>query len=81
MPEILNHLTVGGVIIMDDIFQGGDVARPVLEVRRGQRTIYKGLQRLFDATLTHPDLTTSLVPLGDGLLMIRKNTVNSQSKF
>lgn len=76
LPEILNHLTVGGVIIMDDIFQGGDVARPILEVRRGQRTIYKGLQRLFDATLTHPDLTTSLVPLGDGLLMIRKNTEN-----
>ncbi|MFZ2191479.1 MAG: methyltransferase, partial [Lactococcus raffinolactis] len=26
----------------------------------------------FDATLTHPDLTATLVPLGDGLLMIRK---------
>ncbi|HES0499536.1 TPA: methyltransferase, partial [Streptococcus pyogenes] len=30
-------------------------------------------QSLFDATLTHPNLTTSLVPLSDGLLMIRKN--------
>ena len=44
-----------------------------MEVRRGQRTIYRGLQRLFDATLDHPSLTTSLIPLGDGILMIRKN--------
>ena len=76
LPIALDLLSENGVILMDDIFQGGDVARPILEVRRGQRTIYKGLQRLFDATLTHPDLTTSLVPLGDGLLMIRKNTEN-----
>lgn len=73
LPEILKRLTVGGVIILDDIFQGGDIAKPIEEVRRGQRTIYRGLQALFDATLNHPGLTASLVPLSDGLLMIRKN--------
>ncbi|MBM7643035.1 O-methyltransferase [Streptococcus loxodontisalivarius] len=76
LPEVLKRLKVGGVIIMDDVFQGGDIARPIEEVRRGQRTIYRGLQRLFDATLNHPDLTASLVPLSDGLLMIRKNKDN-----
>ena len=73
LPEVLKRLSVGGVVILDDIFQGGDIAKPIEEVRRGQRTIYRGLQRLFDATLNHPDLTATLVPLGDGLLMIRKN--------
>ena len=73
LPEVLNRLEVGGVVILDDIFQGGDVARDIMEVRRGQRTIYRGLQRLFDATLDHPGLTASLIPLGDGILMIRKN--------
>ncbi|VED66911.1 MULTISPECIES: O-methyltransferase [Streptococcus] len=73
LPEVLKRLEVGGVVILDDIFQGGDVARDIMEVRRGQRTIYRGLQRLFDATLDHPSLTTSLIPLGDGILMIRKN--------
>ena len=73
LPEVLKRLEVGGVVILDDIFQGGDVARDIMEVRRGQRTIYRGLQRLFDATLDHPGLTTSLIPLGDGILMIRKN--------
>ena len=73
LPEVLKRLEVGGVVILDDIFQGGDVARDIMEVRRGQRTIYRGLQRLFDATLDHPSLTASLIPLGDGSLMIRKN--------
>lgn len=73
LPEVLKRLEVGGVVILDDIFQGGDVARDIMEVRRGQRTIYRGLQRLFDATLDHPSLTASLIPLGDGILMIRKN--------
>ena len=73
LPEVLKRLEVGGVVVLDDIFQGGDVARDIMEVRRGQRTIYRGLQRLFDATLDHPSLTTSLIPLGDGILMIRKN--------
>lgn len=73
LPEVLKRLEVGGVVILDDIFQGGDVARDIMDVRRGQRTIYRGLQRLFDATLDHPSLTASLIPLGDGILMIRKN--------
>lgn len=73
LPEVLKRLKVGGVIVLDDIFQGGDIAKPIEEVRRGQRTIYRGLQRLFDATLKHPDLTASLIPLSDGLLIIRKN--------
>ena len=73
LPEILKHLEVGGVVVLDDIFQGGDIARDIMEVRRGQRTIYRGLQRLFDATLDNTGLTASLVPLGDGILMLRKN--------
>ena len=73
LPEILKHLEVGGVVVLDDIFQGGDVAKDIMDVRRGQRTIYRGLQRLFEATLDNPSLTASLVPLGDGILMLRKN--------
>ena len=50
-----------------------EVLKPIEEVRRGQRTIYRGLQRLFDATLDNPNLTASLLPLSDGLLMLCKN--------
>ena len=73
LPEILKHLEVGGVVVLDDVFQGGDIAKDIMEVRRWQRTIYRGLQRLFEATLDNPGLTASLIPLGDGILMLRKN--------
>ena len=33
LPEILKHLEVGGVVVLDDIFQGGDVAKDIMEVR------------------------------------------------
>lgn len=74
LPEILKYLEVGGLIVFDDIFQGGDIAKPIEEVRRGQRTIYRGLHKLFEATLDNPSLSASLIPLSDGLLMVRKNS-------
>lgn len=76
LPEILNRLNKGGIIIFDDVFQGGDVAKPIEEVRRGQRTIYRGLNRLFDQTLKNPGLTASFIPMSDGLLLLRKNDEN-----
>ncbi|MDQ0222150.1 O-methyltransferase [Streptococcus moroccensis] len=76
LPEILKRTKTGGLILIDDVFQGGDVALPFEAIKRGQRAIYKGLQALFDATLNHPDLTVSVVPLGDGLLIIRKKSEN-----
>ncbi|CIW17552.1 O-methyltransferase [Streptococcus pneumoniae] len=66
------------MVVLDDIFQGGDVAKDIMEVRRGQRTIYRGLQKLFYATLDNPELTATLVPLGDGILMLRKNVADVQ---
>ena len=32
LPEVLKRLEVGGVVILDDIFQGGDVARDIMDV-------------------------------------------------
>ena len=72
LPQVLKRLNPGSLVLIDDVFQGGDVAKPFEEIKRGQRAIYRGLHSLFDATLDNPDLTASLLPLGDGLLMIRK---------
>lgn len=76
LPEVLKKVKVGGLIVIDDVFQGGDVVKDISEIRRGQRTIYRGLQKLFDATLDNPHLTTSLLSISDGLLMLRKNVEN-----
>ena len=74
LPQVLKSLNPGGLVLIDDVFQGGDVAKPFEEIKRGQRAIYRGLHNLFDETLDNPDLTASLLPLGDGLLMIRKRS-------
>lgn len=73
LPNILARLSVGGIIVIDDVFQGGDVAKPIEEVKRNQRGIYRGLHKLFAATLDTQGLTATLVPLGDGILLIRKD--------
>ena len=73
LPEVLKKVKVGGLIVIDDIFQGGDVAKDISEIHRGQRAIYRGLHKLFDATLDNPDLTASLISMSDGLLLLRKN--------
>ncbi|WP_172355172.1 O-methyltransferase [Lactococcus insecticola] len=72
LPEILKNLAVGGIIVIDDVFQGGDVTKDIADIKRNQRGIYRGLHKLFDATLDNPGLNATLVPLGDGILMIRK---------
>ncbi|MGX7059466.1 O-methyltransferase [Vagococcus humatus] len=72
LPICLEHLRVGGVIMIDDVFQGGTVFEPIESIHRSQRAIHRKLNELFDKTLNHPDLTASLLPLGDGVLLLTK---------
>ena len=72
LPECLRLLKKGGVLMVDDVFQGGTVLDPIEEVPRNRRTIHRKLKRFLDVINTHPDLTTSLVPLGDGIALITK---------
>lgn len=73
LPECLRLLKVGGVLMIDDVLQGGTILEPIEDIDRSQRAIHRKLNELFDVVLTHPDLTSSLVPLGDGVLLITKN--------
>ncbi|MGX7195636.1 O-methyltransferase [Enterococcus olivae] len=72
LPECLRLLRKGGVLMVDDVFQGGTVLDPIEDVPRNRRTIHRKLKRFLDVINTHPDLTTSLVPLGDGVALITK---------
>lgn len=72
LPECLRLLKKGGVLMVDDVFQGGTVLDPIEEVPRNRRTIHRKLKRFLDVINSHPDLTTSLVPLGDGIALITK---------
>ena len=72
LPECLRLLKKGGVLMVDDVFQGGTVLDPIEEIPRNRRTIHRKLKRFLDVINNHPDLTTSLVPLGDGIALITK---------
>lgn len=73
LPRCLQLLRVGGVIMIDDVFQAGTIMDAFEDIPRSQRSIYRHLNELMDAVLTHQSLTSSLVPLGDGVLLITKD--------
>lgn len=73
LPDCLRLLRIDGVIMIDDVFQAGTVMSDIKDIPRNQRTIYRKLNELYDKVLDHPDLTVTILPLGDGLLMISKN--------
>ena len=67
LPHCLRLLPVGGLLIVDDVLQGGDIAKTRFSVPRRQRTIHKRL-RNFLWDISHNDaLESSIVPIGDGL--------------
>ncbi|BCA85267.1 O-methyltransferase [Enterococcus saigonensis] len=72
LPECLRLLKVGGVLMVDDVFQGGTILDPIEEIPRKNRSIHRKLNQFLDVVMTHPDLTSTLVPLGDGILLITK---------
>lgn len=73
LADCLRCLRVGGVIMIDDVFQAGTIMDSLESRPRSQRSIHRHLNELMDDVLTHPNLTSSLVPLGDGVLLISKD--------
>lgn len=71
-PECMRLLRVGGVLLIDDIFQGGTILENVMDRPKRVRKIHRKLNELHDTVLNDPVHRSCLVPLGDGILMVRK---------
>ena len=67
-------LRQGGVLIIDDVFQGGTVLDDEAEIPKRVRKIHRKLNELFDTILNDKSNRSTLVPLGDGLLIVRKKS-------
>ena len=69
LPHLIRLMPVGGLLVVDDVLQGGDIAKTRFSVPRRQRTIHKRL-RNFLWEVSHTDiLESSIVPIGDGLVV------------
>ncbi|MES1058426.1 O-methyltransferase [Enterococcus faecium] len=74
LPECLRLLRKGGVLMVDDIFQGGTILLPDEEIPRGKRAIHRKLNEFLRVVMDHPDLTSTILPLGDGMILMTKES-------
>lgn len=71
-PYCMDVLEKGGVLAVDDVLQGGTILHPTEDIPKRVRKIHKKLNAFLDVVLDHPALTSTILPLGDGLLLITK---------
>ena len=72
LPELLRLMPIGGILVADDVLQGGNIAKSRFSLPRRQRTIHKRM-RTFLWDISHLDcLESSIIPIGDGIVMCTK---------
>lgn len=66
LDDCLRCLKPGGLLISDNVLFKGMIASDDLVIRR-KITIVKRMRKYLEAISDHPQLVTSILPLGDGL--------------
>ena len=66
LPEALRLLSLGGVLVSDNVLQDRDVIESRFVVERRNRTIYKRMREYLYELKHNEKLTTAILPLGDG---------------
>lgn len=69
MPEILRLLSVGGLLISDNVLQDGDIIESRFAVTRRNRTIHSRMRDYLFELKHHPKLETCILPVGDGITL------------
>lgn len=67
LPEVLRLLEEGGVLVSDNVLQGGDVFESRFAVERRDRTIHARMREYLYEIKHNDALVTSILPLGDGV--------------
>ncbi|MDT2595523.1 O-methyltransferase [Enterococcus dongliensis] len=73
LPECLRLLADDGILMVDDIFQAGTILQPIEEIPRKNRAIHRKLNEFLAEITKSPELSSTLLPLGDGVALISKN--------
>ena len=67
LPDVLRLLSVGGILLSDNVLQDGDVIESRFAVTRRNRTIHSRMREYLYELKHHPDLETVILPVGDGV--------------
>ena len=67
LPEVLRLLKSGGTLISDNVLQDGDIIQSRFAVTRSNRTIHKRMREYLYTLTHHEELTTAVLPIGDGI--------------
>ena len=73
LPDILRLLSPGGCLVSDNVMQDGDVIESRFAVERRNRTIHARMREYLYELKHNDTLTTSIIPLGDGVAVSIKN--------
>ncbi len=73
LEEIMRFLPKGGILLADNVLQEGDLVESRFMVERRNRTIHSRMREFLYSVKNTPELTTSIIPIGDGVsLSIRR---------
>ena len=67
LPEVLRLLAPGGILLSDNVLQDGDIIESRFAVERRDRTIHSRMREYLYTLTHHPQLVTTVLPLGDGV--------------
>ncbi len=72
LPHLRKMLGPGGILVTDNVLQEGSLADSKFTVPRRDRTIHMRMREYVDALFGDSDLTSVLLPVGDGMTISRK---------
>ena len=67
LPDIMRLLSDGGMLVSDNVLQDGDIIESRFAVTRRNRTIHGRMRDYLYELKHHPELVTSILPVGDGV--------------
>ena len=78
LPEILRLLARDGVLVSDNVLQDGDLIQSRFAVERRNRTIHARMREYLYELTHNQELTTSILPVGDGVAVSVKDRKEEQ---
>ena len=69
MEDVLRLLAPDGILVSDNVLQDGDIIESRYVVARRNRTIHKRMRDYLYELTHHPQLRTTVLPVGDGITL------------